>query len=263
MAGREVRRGNEERLERSDSKSNIPPSPITNTRLLIASLRSSPNTDDVLPYFRNVQDDTTGRDSKFHGQGGEWTMSEVRYQNPLSKKFLEVAGEDLGINDDFNNWDRPQSGAGRFQVSERNGCRESGATAFLEKALKRKNLTVRTGAMIRQIDFASTSAVGVTYNIVNDDTLAPFSPSLAANGEVILTAGAIASPQILMASGVGPRDHLEDLSIPVISDLPGVGSNLQDHPAAVVSFETPKKGGEVEQRTGGAKRRPNSAYQFD
>mmetsp|Transcript_15233 Transcript_15233/g.31403 ORF Transcript_15233/g.31403 Transcript_15233/m.31403 type:complete len:607 (+) Transcript_15233:42-1862(+) len=198
--------------------------------------------DDVLPYFKNVQDDTTGRDSKFHGTGGEWTMSEVRYQNPLSKKFLEVAGEDLGVNDDFNNWDQPQTGAGRFQVSEKNGRRESGATAFLEKALKRKNVTVRTGAMIRQIDFASTSAVGVTYNIVNDDTNTPFSPSLAPNGEVILTAGAIASPQILMASGIGPRDHLEDLSIPVISDLPGVGENLQDHPAALVSFETPKKG---------------------
>ena len=68
-----------------------------------------------------------------------------------------------------------------------NGRRESGATAFLEKALKRKNVTVRTGAMIRQIDFASTSAVGVTYNIVNDDTNTPFSPSLAPNGEVILT----------------------------------------------------------------------------
>lgn len=138
-------------------------------------------------------------------------MSEVRYQNPLSKKFLEVAGADLGVNDDFNNWDNPQTGAGRFQVSEKNGSRESGATAFLEKAIKRKNVTVRTSAMIRQIDFASTSAVGVTYNIVGDDTNANFSPSLAANGEVILTAGAIASPQILMASGIGPKDHLEDL----------------------------------------------------
>ena len=74
---------------------------------------------DVLPYFKNVQDDTTGRSPKFHGTGGEWTMSEVRYQNPLSKRFLEVAGEELGVNDDFNNWDRKQEGAGRFQVSEK------------------------------------------------------------------------------------------------------------------------------------------------
>ncbi|GMI07569.1 hypothetical protein TrVE_jg1756 [Triparma verrucosa] len=201
--------------------------------------------DEVLPYFLRTQDDRTGRvesNSKYHSTGGEWTMSEVRYQNPLSKKFLEVGEGVLGKNDDFNDWDRQQDGVGRFQVSERNGCRESGATAFLEKALKRENLEVRTNAMIRQVDFASTAAVGVTYNLIGDDTNADFSPVLAKDGEVILSAGAIASPQILMASGIGPRDHLEDLSIPVISDLEGVGENLQDHPAAVVSFETPKKG---------------------
>mmetsp|Transcript_26002 Transcript_26002/g.54149 ORF Transcript_26002/g.54149 Transcript_26002/m.54149 type:complete len:217 (-) Transcript_26002:22-672(-) len=72
--------------------------------------------DDVLPYFLKSQDDTTGRaenSPKYHSKGGEWTMSEVRYQNPLSKKFLEVGGELLGNNDDFNNWDRKQQGAGR------------------------------------------------------------------------------------------------------------------------------------------------------
>ena len=97
--------------------------------------------DEVLPYFLRTQDDRTGRvesNSKYHSTGGEWTMSEVRYQNPLSKKFLEVGEGVLGKNDDFNDWDRQQDGVGRFQVSERNGCRESGATAFLEKALKRE-----------------------------------------------------------------------------------------------------------------------------
>ena len=204
---------------------------------------TTPPGDDVLPAFLSTQDDTTGRDSKFHGTGGEWTMSEVRYQNPLSKKFLEVASGELGSNDDFNNWDRPQEGAGRFQVSERNGCRESGATAFLEKALERKNLVVRTGAHVRQINFdESQAASGVTYNLVGDDSDMSFSPVLAEGGEVILTGGAIASPQILMASGVGPKSHLEEMGIPVVANVAGVGENLQDHPAAVVSYESPVEG---------------------
>lgn len=99
-------------------------------------------------------------------------MDEVRYQNPLSKMFLEVgAAAGLGTNNDFNNWAQPQDGVGRFQVSEVNGERCSGANAFLEKALKRKNLTVRTGTMARQIDFDdSKSAVGVTYDLMGDDT---------------------------------------------------------------------------------------------
>merc|ERR1712232_489885 len=107
---------------------------------------------DVLPYFKETEDDKTGRSSHFHGTGGEWVMEEVRYQNPLSKIFLK-AGEafGLGTNDDFNNWSRPQTGVGRFPVSQKNGERVSGATAFLSKALKRKNLTVKTGVMVRKI----------------------------------------------------------------------------------------------------------------
>jgi hypothetical protein len=99
-------------------------------------------------------------------------MDEVRYQNPLSKRFLEVgASAGLGTNEDFNNWSRPQDGVGRFQVSEKNGERCSGATAFLSKAMKRKNCKVRTGTMVRRIDFdESKTAVGVTYDLMGDDT---------------------------------------------------------------------------------------------
>ena len=114
----------------------------------------------------------TGRSKEFHGINGDWVMDEVRYQNPLSKMFLEVAASaGLGTNDDFNNWSRPQDGAGRFQVSETNGERCSGANAFLAKALKRKNLTVRTGTMARRVDFDEfKTAVGVTYDLMGDDT---------------------------------------------------------------------------------------------
>lgn len=199
---------------------------------------------DVLPYFKMSENDDTNRSPDYHGKGGEWNMDEVRYQNPLSKRFLEVGeAEGLGTNDDFNNWSRPQDGVGRFQVSEKNGERVSGATAFLSKAMKRKNLTVRTGVMIKKINFdKSATATGVSYDLKGDDTFKNFDAKLNEGGEVLVSGGAIGSPQLLMCSGVGPADHLNELGIPVVSNVPGVGKNLQDHPAAVVSFNTPKSG---------------------
>jgi len=127
---------------------------------------------DVLPYFKKSQDDKTGRSSEFHGTGGEWSMDEAKYQNPLSKKFLQVGEEyGLGANDDFNNWSRPQTGVGRFQLSEKKGERCSGASAFLSKAAKRKNLTVKSGIMVRNIEFDSAkTANGVQYDLMGDDT---------------------------------------------------------------------------------------------
>jgi choline dehydrogenase-like flavoprotein len=114
----------------------------------------------------------TGRSPDFHGKDGEWVMEEVRYQNPLSKRFIEVgAAAGLGVNDDFNDWSRSQDGVGRFQVSEKNGERCSGATAFLELAKKRKNVTIRTGVMAKRINFDdSKTATGVTYDLMGDDT---------------------------------------------------------------------------------------------
>ena len=115
----------------------------------------------------------TGRSKDFHGTDGDWVMDEVRYQNPLSKRFLDVgAAAGLGKNDDFNDWSKAQDGVGRFQVSEINGERCSGANAFLAKAMKRRNLVrVRTGAMVRRVDFdGSKTASGVTYDLMGDDT---------------------------------------------------------------------------------------------
>jgi len=199
---------------------------------------------DVLPFFKASQKDMTGRSPEFHGTDGEWVMDEVRYQNPLSKRFLEVGEKaGLGTNDDYNNWSRPQDGVGRFQVSEINGERCTGANAFLTKALKRKNCEIRTGTMVRRINFdGSKTAKGVTYDLMGDDTSKKFDAKLNEGGEVIVTSGAIASPQLLMCSGIGPADHLKDHGIPVVHDNPCVGKNLQDHPAAVVSFNSPIKG---------------------
>jgi len=199
---------------------------------------------DVLPFFKASQKDMTDRSPEFHGKDGDWVMDEVRYQNPLSKRFLEVGAKaGLGTNDDFNNWSRPQDGVGRYQVSEINGERCSGAKAFLTKAIKRKNCQIRTGTMIRRINFdGSKTATGVTYDLMGDDTMKAFEAKLNEGGEVIVTSGAIASPQLLMCSGIGPADHLKDHGIPVVHDNPSVGKNFQDHPAAIVSFKTPKKG---------------------
>jgi len=207
---------------------------------------------DVLPFFKAIEglEETTttaaelGLSSEFHGKAGDWTLEHVRYQNPLSKRFLEVAeAAGLGSNNDFNDWSRPQDGAGRFHVSQRNGERCSGALAFLEKARKRSNLTIQPRAIVRKIEFDETkTATDVVYNRVGDDTYHQFSAALATGGEVILTAGPIGSPQILMCSGVGPARHLRTMGIPIVHDNPNVGDNLQDHPAAFVSFESQEKG---------------------
>lgn len=127
---------------------------------------------DVLPFFKKSQKDVTGRSPDFHGKDGEWIMDEVRYQNPLSARFLTVGtAAGLGTNDDFNDWSRPQDGVGRFTVSESNGERCSGASAFLTKALKRSNLTVRTGTMVRRINFdENKQATSVSYDLLGDDT---------------------------------------------------------------------------------------------
>eukprot|EP00545_Synedropsis_sp_CCMP1620_P013642 CAMPEP_0119006328 /NCGR_PEP_ID=MMETSP1176-20130426/2235_1 /TAXON_ID=265551 /ORGANISM="Synedropsis recta cf, Strain CCMP1620" /LENGTH=591 /DNA_ID=CAMNT_0006958233 /DNA_START=5 /DNA_END=1780 /DNA_ORIENTATION=+ len=199
---------------------------------------------DVLPYFKSGQKDMTGRSAEFHGKEGLWVMDDVKYQNPLSKRFLKVGvAAGLGANSDFNDWSKPQDGVGRFQVSESGGERCSAASSFLKACKKRKNLTVRTGVMCRRINFDDgNTATGVRFDICGDDTCKQFEAKIKEGGEVLVTSGAIASPQLLMCSGVGPAEHLTDHGIKVVSDLPGVGGNLQDHPAAVVSFRTPVKG---------------------
>ena len=186
--------------------------------------------DHVLPYFKKSQDDFRG-DSKYHSTGGEFAVDEVRYQNPLSRVFLQACGEHgLTHNDDFNNWARPQEGYGRYQVNERDGTRCSAASGFLKPVQKRRNLHIVTETMVDKILVDEHKCV--TGVKLHTGEIA----SLANNGEVLLSGGAINSPQLLMLSGIGPREHLEAHGVDVVHDLPGVGQNLQDHPAIVTSY---------------------------
>jgi len=148
--------------------------------------------------------------------------SELRTKNPLSQAFVRAC-EEIGIprNDDFNG--PSMEGAGFFHVTQRGGKRRSCAVAFLKPALKRPNLTVLTHAQTTRVLFDGKRATGIEY--VHDGQ----THRLHANREVILSGGAINSPQLLMLSGVGAADDLRKHGIGVVADLPGVGANLQDH----------------------------------
>lgn len=186
----------------------------------------------VLPYFKKSEDDFRG-ESEYHGTGGELSVSDVRYQNLLSKTYLNACKE-FGFqhNDDFNNWSRSQEGYGRYQVMEKNGERCSAASGFLQPVQKRKNLKVVASTMVKKINIEGATATGVVINHDGKD----YTVQLNDGGEVLLTGGAINSPQLLMLSGIGPKEHLQRHNIDVKVDLPMVGKNLQDHPASVVSY---------------------------
>ncbi len=188
--------------------------------------------DDVLPYFIKAENQERGP-SKFHGVGGPQNVADPRWVPPISLAFLEAAVESgLPRNEDFNG--EKQEGAGFYQLNQKNGERHSAAAAYLRPALRRENLTIRSHALVTQIVFENQRAVGVKYTSDQGEH------EVRATREVILCAGAIGSPQILMLSGVGPAEHLKSLDIEVVHDLPGVGDNLQDHPRAALTYKSNK-----------------------
>ena len=164
--------------------------------------------------------------NQWHGKGGEWTVSKQRLRWPIMDRFKDAAIEaGIPASDDFNRGDN--FGVGYFDVSQRKGWRLNTSKAFLKEAVKRSNLTVLTEAMVTKlkIDPLTKQCYGVEYRrngMVNESLINP-------GGEVILCAGSIGSVQILERSGIGAAAHLNQLGIPVIADLPGVGENLQDH----------------------------------
>jgi choline dehydrogenase len=174
----------------------------------------------VLPYFIKAEDQENGA-SEFHGAGGPLSVQNLRHSNPLSKVFLEAAGQaGHPATDDFNG--PVQAGFDYYQVTQRDGKRCSTAVAYLRPALGRPNLAVKTHAHAEQVIVDGARAVGVEYRRRGK--------TFTAHAErVILSGGAINSPQLLMLSGIGPGSHLAELGIDVRLDLPGVGQNLQDH----------------------------------
>ena len=177
--------------------------------------------DNALPYFRKSEGNSRGGDD-LHGGDGPLSVSDLRYTNPLSQAFID-AGQQIGLahNRDFNG--AVQDGVGFYQVTQRDGARCSAAVAYLNPARQRPNLTVHTGAQVSRITIDGRRANGVTY-AMNGKACHE-----AAAREVIVSGGAINSPQLLMLSGIGPADELRRLGIDVVADSAGVGANLQDH----------------------------------
>ncbi len=188
--------------------------------------------EDLMPYFRRAEDNSRGV-SAYHGTGGPLAVTDPRYKSQACQAFIAAAQEQgAAANNDFNG--PRQDGVGWYQLTQRNGQRCSAATAYLHPAMSRPNLTVYTDALVTNVIIEGGQATGVSY-------LRHGEPETArANAEVILSGGAINSPQLLMLSGVGPAEHLIEMGIDVVADSRGVGANLSDHPVLPVIWSTPR-----------------------
>ncbi|WP_298213953.1 GMC family oxidoreductase N-terminal domain-containing protein [Acidovorax sp.] len=186
----------------------------------------------VKPYFLRSEHNERGADA-WHAQGGPFNVADLRAPNRFSHYFTE-AGVQAGYphNPDFNG--ATQEGVGMYQVTHKNGERHSAAKGYLTPHLARPNLQVITGAQATRVLFDGKRAVGVEYR--QGGAL----HQVKANREVLLSAGALLSPQLLMLSGVGPGAQLQQHGIPVRHDLPGVGQHLHDHPDVVQVLDAPK-----------------------
>jgi choline dehydrogenase len=188
---------------------------------------------DVLPYFRRAEDQQRGRDD-WHGTGGPLAVSDLGMKSPLTDAFI-AAGQEIGLprNDDFNG--ASQEGVGPFQVTARGGWRCSAATAYLKPARGRGNLTIITHAAAETLLMEGRRAAGVYFR------QGAVRHAIRARREVILCGGAIASPRLLLLSGIGPAEELRALGIEPVHDLPDVGRNLQDHFQARMVFRCSRR----------------------
>ena len=184
---------------------------------------------DVLPYFKRAETNENGSDD-FHGGAGPLHVSNGRSANPLFRAFVE-AGQESGhaYTADFNG--PAQEGFGPYQLTIRDGRRWSAAKAYLHPAIERPNLTVESLAHVTRVLFEDARAVGIEY-VQKKQTV-----KARAGREVILSGGAVNTPQLLMLSGIGDANILNRFDIPVQTDLKGVGRNLQDHLDCSIQYE--------------------------
>lgn len=185
---------------------------------------------EVLPYFRRSEDHVDGS-NRYHGEGGPQRVEHLRFVHPISDAL--VAGfETLGYprNDDFNG--AQQDGFGRMPVTQRDGARWSAADGYLRPVLERTNLDLQLGVRATRILVEGDRAVGV--DCIQDGQ----EKRVLARQGVVMAAGSVATPQLLMCSGVGPRDVLATVGVEVVHDLPGVGQNLQDQMFVPVTCRT-------------------------
>ena len=184
---------------------------------------------DLLPYFLRAEDNERGA-SELHGAGGPLSVIDNRSRYRTCEAFIEAAVQaGMPASDDFNGPE--QDGVGWYQVTQRNGMRCSAAVAYLHPVLGRPNLELLTGAHVNRLLLDGMRAIGVEIDHNGELT------ELRAEREVILSAGAYQSPQILLLSGVGPADELALVGIPGVHELP-VGRGLHDHPATWLTYTT-------------------------
>ncbi|MEL6452054.1 MAG: choline dehydrogenase [Pseudomonadota bacterium] len=178
--------------------------------------------DDVLPLFKRSEKNERGADD-YHGDQGNLSVSNMRIQRPITDAWV-AAAQSAGykFNPDYNGAD--QEGVGFFQLTARNGRRCSSAVAFLNPVKDRPNLQIITRAQVEKIEVTDKRATGVTYR-----DRGGVWHTVTARQEIILSGGAINSPQLLMLSGIGEAAQLQEHGIEVVQDLPGVGKNMQDH----------------------------------
>lgn len=175
---------------------------------------------DLLPYFKKSEANES-LVGEYHGTEGLLSISENRFRHPLSMDFIR-AGQELGLPyvNDFNAAN--QQGVGFFQTTTKNGARASTSTAFLKSVRQNKNLEIKLNALVQKINFKNSTAESVDCEVDGKQY------QFKARKQIVLSAGSIGTPKILMLSGIGPKEHLDSLSINVIADLP-VGKNYQDH----------------------------------
>ncbi|WP_370210624.1 GMC family oxidoreductase [Roseovarius sp.] len=178
--------------------------------------------DDVLPLFKRAENNERGADA-FHGDQGPLSVSNMRIQRPICDAWVAAAqAAGYPFNPDYNGAD--QEGVGYFQLTTRNGRRCSAAVAYLNPVKKRPNLRIVTNALVSRVLLEGKRATGVAYRDKSGQE-----QTVHAAREVILSGGAINSPQILMLSGIGEAEHLRDNGVTPVHELKGVGKGLQDH----------------------------------